>query len=205
MTIRELSLAQAGAPTTSIVLTPYQGEALRAIIAQSINCKFTSHIYKTGLLPPNVWPIFNGKKKVSLQTLERLISGTNLEVECRVEFLIRTRGEDAQDAPSVNLEPELFYEIGEESEVDLPTLLQPGIPILPPSVHAFCKKPGNSTPPAQPPLTEEERVSTSLENQQSGQNQDSSTQKKGHSSSSLEKLQGDRKIQQEFPFKEEPE
>ena len=70
----------------------------------------TSYATKVGLYPSNISDYLSGKKKITYATLEKLLSGTNLEVECYVDLVISQTGPRANDAPSPSLEEMLFSE-----------------------------------------------------------------------------------------------
>jgi len=113
-----LSIAEVGNPTTSILLTKAQSFQLRGLIIRAIDCKFSTYIQKVGLVDKNVYAVFNGRRRLTLNTLERLLSGTDLVVQCQIEFLVQTNGGLVNGANYPNLEEELFLETGEESDQD---------------------------------------------------------------------------------------
>jgi len=114
-----LNISQAGGDTVNVQLDPEQGRKLREYIERNINCRFSTYVRKVGIAESNIHAMLRGTKKMSVKTLNRLLSCTDLELECRVEFQIqRKSGEAVQDASSPSLEEELLYEIGEESETE---------------------------------------------------------------------------------------
>lgn len=111
-----LSITNIGAETTSVLLDPTQSEALRLLLHKHINCKLSNYIRSVGLEPPNIYAVLSGRRKLTLQTLNKLLSGINLTVQCQIEFQIQTDGCPAQDAHYPSLEEQLSSEIGEELE-----------------------------------------------------------------------------------------
>ena len=112
-----LEFTQEGSDTTSIYLTPDQGEALRSAIEQDTKKRFASYILSVGLNPSNVYGILAGRKKLSYKTLVRLLSNTNYFPSCHIEFIVQKKsGDTVQDASSVNLDELLYSEDGAELE-----------------------------------------------------------------------------------------
>jgi hypothetical protein len=115
-----LEFSQVGSDTTSLYLTPEQGEALRDAIERDSKKRFSSYILSVGMLPQNVYGILSGRKKLSYRTLVRLLSNTSYGVECRIEFLLQKQsGKHAVDVPSPELEEMLYSEGGGELGEDL--------------------------------------------------------------------------------------
>ena len=112
------SLSNPGIDTTSIMLDRSQSEALRSLIDKHIDCKFSTYLMRVGFDPANIYAIFAGRRKLTVKTLEKLLSGTNLVVECRIEFLVQICGSHVSNVPSPNLEEMLSSETGEELEMD---------------------------------------------------------------------------------------
>ena len=113
-----VSVTNIGAESTSIMLNREQAEALRSLIDRHTNCKLSTYIASVGLESSNVYAILSGRRKLTLQTLQRLLSGTDLTVQCQIEFLIQKNGGHASDVHYPSLEEQLSSEIGEESERD---------------------------------------------------------------------------------------
>lgn len=114
-----LNITQAGGETVNIQLDPEQGRHLRELIERNIDCRFSTYTNRVGIAETNVHAMLRGTKKISVKTLNKLLSNTDLELECRVEFHIKKRsGENAQDASFPNLEEMLHSEIGDELETD---------------------------------------------------------------------------------------
>jgi hypothetical protein len=110
-----IELSQEGSDTTSIYLTPEQGESLRIAIEQNTKRRFSSYIDSVGLLPSNVYGILAGRRKLSYKTLVRLLSNTTLSAECRIDFIIQKElGNTVPDVTSLNLDDLLFSEDGGE-------------------------------------------------------------------------------------------
>jgi len=115
-----LEFTQEGSDTTSVYLTPDQGEQLRDLIERDSKKRFSAYISSVGLLPSNVYGILAGRKKLSYKTLVRLLSNTSYNPECRIEFLIqKDLGDIAQSASSPRLEEMLFSGDGEELDEDV--------------------------------------------------------------------------------------
>jgi len=108
-----VSVTNVGAESTSVMLNREQAEALRSLIDRHTNCKLSTYIASVGLEPSNVYAILGGRRKLTLKTLDRLLSGTNLTVTCQIEFLIQTSGDHALDAHYPSLEEQLSSETGE--------------------------------------------------------------------------------------------
>lgn len=114
-----MHIYQPGGPKTTILLSPEQGEELRALLEKNINSRFTTYCQLVGLQYTNVQAMLTGRKRISLDTMERLLSGINYNVECRTEFVIQKQTTmDAEDAHSTSLEEELFFEGMDESPTE---------------------------------------------------------------------------------------
>ena len=112
----EYRIAQEGGQSTTIALTKAQGAALKTFIEANIDCRFTSYCHRIGMEYSNVSAIFAGRKKISLKTLERLLSAMDFYVECQIEFIIQKKStEIVKDALCPNLEEELLFGGKEES------------------------------------------------------------------------------------------
>ena len=106
-----LRLCQEGGPTTTVRLSKEQGAELRALLEANMDCRLTTYCHKVGLAYSNLSNALAGRSKVSLKTLERIFSGTDLIVECQVEFIIREgHTKTASDVDSQSLEDILFLE-----------------------------------------------------------------------------------------------
>jgi len=113
-----LHITQEGGLSTTAYLTTEQGAALKLLIQQNIDSgRLTSYCHQVGMQYTNVANMLNGKKKVSLKTLQRLLSNSPLEVECRVEFIITKKDTSiAQDADLRSLDDILFLEDMENAQ-----------------------------------------------------------------------------------------
>ena len=114
-----VSVTNIGAESTSVMLNREQAEALRSLLDKHINCKLSTYIASVGLESSNVYAILSGRRKLTLQTLQKLLSGTDLTVQCQIEFLIQKNGSHASDAHYPSLEEQLSSETGEEYEKEL--------------------------------------------------------------------------------------
>ena len=111
----ELSIAQEGGPSTTVFLSADQGAELKALLERNINSRLTSYCHQVGLQYSNVANMLGGRKKISIKTLQRLFTNAPLEVECRVEIMIRKQDTSgAIDAHCHNLEDILFLEEPED-------------------------------------------------------------------------------------------
>lgn len=91
----------------SFLLTAEQGSQIRDLIVQQIDCSFRYYVREVlGLHNSNVSSILSGKRVTSIENLEKLISGTNLEVvECSVKLTLENvYGENAPHADSLTTE-----------------------------------------------------------------------------------------------------
>lgn len=72
----------------SFLLTPEQGNIIRDLIIQQIDVSFRYYVSEVlNMHASNVSSILSGKRVTSIENLEKLISGTNLEItECLVKF-----------------------------------------------------------------------------------------------------------------------
>jgi hypothetical protein len=114
-----MHIYQPGGPKTTILLSPEQGEEIRSILEKNINSRFTTYCTQVGLQYTNVQAMLTGRKRISLDTFERLFSGIDYVVECRTEFVIQKQTTStANDAPSTSLEEELFFEDMDESPME---------------------------------------------------------------------------------------
>lgn len=106
-----MHIHQPGGSKTTIILSPEQGSEIRSLLEKNIDCRFTTYCHQVGLQYSNVQAMLTGRKKISLDTMERLLSGIDYTVECRTEFVIQKQTTlDAEDAHSTSLEEELFFE-----------------------------------------------------------------------------------------------
>ena len=103
---------QAGSDSTTISLSREQGENLQRVIEKESGIRFSAYLITVGMDRANVLAILAGRKKLSVKTLTRLMSGLeNWSVECRTEFVMqKISGEDATSASSQSLEDLLFSE-----------------------------------------------------------------------------------------------
>lgn len=114
-----IEFSQAGGDTTSIYLTPEQGEMLRSVIEKESQERFSRYVESVGLQPTNILGVLAGRRKVSYKTLMKLFSKIEYHVECRVEFLIQKEtGQTVSDASSVNLDEMLYCGDGAGSGQD---------------------------------------------------------------------------------------
>lgn len=109
---QQLRLPQAGTASTTISLTKEQGDQLQSLIERESGTRFSAYLIKVHMDRPNVAAILAGRKKLSVKTLAKLLSGLDSwDVECRTEFIVQKRiGEDVQNASSQSLEEMLFLE-----------------------------------------------------------------------------------------------
>ena len=106
-----LRISQGGKDSTTITITPTQGSEIREYLEKNIDCRFSTYCQQVGIGYTNILAMLGGRKTLSLKTLQRLFSRTEIEIECRVEFIIQKKsGNPANDACYPSLEEELFYE-----------------------------------------------------------------------------------------------
>lgn len=107
-----LRLPQAGTASTTIRLTKEQGLSIERLIEKESGTRFSTYLIKVQMDRPNVAAMLAGRKKLSVKTLSKLLSGLDgWEVECRTEFIVqKTIGRDATSASSQSLEEMLFLE-----------------------------------------------------------------------------------------------
>lgn len=107
-----ITFSKPGNYRTGMQLTPKQGEHIRSLIEAQTKISFQSYCEKVGLQVSNVYNYLSGRKALSFDTFARLMSGTDYEVECQVQFIIHSLpvGQTAKDAPSMSIEEELLSE-----------------------------------------------------------------------------------------------
>lgn len=108
---------------TRFYLTPEAGSAIRDTILQQIDVSFRSYITdRVGLHQSNVSAILSGSRPTTFAMLERILSGTRIEItQCIVSFTLEnTSGGIVKTADSPTLEEMLYYQ--EETGEGLPDL-----------------------------------------------------------------------------------
>ncbi len=102
---------------TSLLLSEKEGQEIRDFIVTQINCSFESYVRNIiHMHPSNVHAYLAGQKRISLENLRKILSGTKFEVsECTLQLTIsKNAGSDAETAPSVNLDEVLLHHELEE-------------------------------------------------------------------------------------------
>ena len=94
-----------GRDITSIKLTSEEGARIREILCSNTHMTFPTYLKKVGLMSPNVYPFLSGDKPVTIATLRKLFSGTNVDITCQVILTLDDQnGELVQSAGSITLE-----------------------------------------------------------------------------------------------------
>ena len=94
-----------GRDITSIKLTSGEGARIREILCSNTHLSFTSYLKKVGLISTNVYPFLTGDKPVTIATLKKLFSGTNVDITCQVLLTLDDQnGALVPNAGSITLE-----------------------------------------------------------------------------------------------------
>jgi hypothetical protein len=94
-----------GRDITSIKLTPGEGARIRELLCSNTQYSFTTYLKKVGLISTNVYPFLTGDKPVTIATLRKLFSGTNIDITCQVLLTLDDQnGELVSNAVSMTLE-----------------------------------------------------------------------------------------------------
>lgn len=116
-----LQIMSQGQESTSLVLTAEQGKEIRNLIEQNIRCSFGHYVSDIVCLArTNVYSYLNGDRPITIKTLRKLLSGTDIQIQCiTLLTLENVIGEPAQDVDFVGLEDALSgleYEAITETE-----------------------------------------------------------------------------------------
>lgn len=109
---------------TSLRLTEKEGEYLRELILNQIDCSWPSYLRdRVGMHPNNVYAYLTGAKPISIKNIRRLLSGTRITIEeCQLNIILgNTSGGIVNDVDSTTLEDVLH-------SVDGATMNQPDLP-----------------------------------------------------------------------------
>jgi len=106
-----IRISQGGSPSTTITITQQQGEQIRGFLEKNIDSRFSNYCREVGIEYTNIVAMLGGRKPLSIKTLNKLFSKLEVDIECRIEFIIQKRdGITVDDARSTNLEEQLFLE-----------------------------------------------------------------------------------------------
>lgn len=118
-----LEISQAPEDRCSIQLQPQEGEALRSLIIQHTDKAFTRYVEQVGLQPTNVANYLSGRNRMTMATLQKLLAGTNLELQCQLQIQI-TSGNVVEGVDCTPLEEMLYSQepdiVVEETTSTLP-------------------------------------------------------------------------------------
>ena len=153
-------------PKQAFWLTPEDGARIREAITSQITTSFRYYVNHTvGLQISNITNSLNGNRKITLDTLIRLLSGTRIELSpCLITFtlentsggIVPIAGSPIQDAMlSSHAEPMLDHHQDElqDHSVDIPSLLElsdetePSTPNQTPYNKESNENPNSQAPP----------------------------------------------------------
>lgn len=127
----ELRIPLMTSARTTFTLSPEQGNQLRELILLQITTSFRHYVNETvGLADSNVSAILSGKRPLSLFMLQKILSGTRMElVECTLNFTLEnTAGGIVPRVQSQTIEEMLSSQEMNESDQEPP--LDPSLPLV---------------------------------------------------------------------------
>lgn len=102
-----IEVCEQAEPRTTFRFDPHQGESLRELIVQDSQLRFNTYLAKIGMAESNVLNYLSGRNRMSINTLNKLLAGTNLDVQCVIQLTIKT-GNVVEDVDSTELEEMLY-------------------------------------------------------------------------------------------------
>ena len=108
-----LEINQEADPRATFQIEPHIGEELRSLIIQSTGLNFQRYVEQVGLQPNNVTNYLSGRNRISLNSLVKLLAGTDLNLTCTLQIQIEN-GSVVEDADSTPLD-DMLYSIEEGS------------------------------------------------------------------------------------------
>lgn len=95
----------------SIQLTKAQGAEIESLIYKETGCRISSYAIQVGISDTNISAYLLGRKKITYNTLVKLLSRIPYTVECETRFVVKKDiGSSATNADCQSIEEQLFLE-----------------------------------------------------------------------------------------------
>lgn len=112
-----IEIASQAESKTTLQLTPDEGKDIRELLESHIDSRITAYCLEIGMNYTNIANMLSGRRKISINTLNRLFSKTNFVVECGLTLTIRKDPSlDVNNVDSTNLDDIFFFEEEEDAQ-----------------------------------------------------------------------------------------